>query len=292
MSRPAIFVSYRRRGDAAAVGRICDRLIDRFGSSSVFQDVNDIPAGADFGVHILEKIKECRVLLAMIDPHWGTSVLGKQHGRDWIREELEAAKHLRLHIVPVLLSNAKLPLENELPEGLRWLTSLEAIKVRNDRDFQADIQNLVEQLSQHVPTASNAKSAAAELWQELKDSEDVDALERFVETFNNTREAYDARRRLRHLKPVLAIRERMRPYDYWDELPEAASLVDFDLKAHFFETLQLVDDFLDAPSNGWSAEVERKCKYLHQLARDYEPYEGFGSDYHGYLCDRDERKIR
>jgi hypothetical protein len=262
MSRSAIFVSYRRHGEADAVGRICDRLIDRFGSSSVFQDVNDIPAGADFGVHILEKIAECRVLLAMIDPDWAASVLGKQHDQDWVREELVAAQHFGLLIVPVLLDNTQLPRANELPEPLRWLTSLEAVNVRGGRDFRTDFEHLAEQLSRHVPAKPGARGAAVDLWEELKSSVEVDALERFVETFNNTREAYDARGRLKQLKQVLKIRELMDPWNYSDcvEDEEQADL--------FFEVLKLVDDFLDAPATEWHVEVERERETLGQLARE------------------------
>ena len=40
-----IFISYRRRDTADVVGRVCDRLVARYGRNSIFLDVDDIPAG-------------------------------------------------------------------------------------------------------------------------------------------------------------------------------------------------------------------------------------------------------
>jgi hypothetical protein len=178
-----------------------------------------------------------------------------------------------------------MPRGNELPETLRWLALLEATKVRSGRDFRIDIDHLAEQLSRHVDAKSGERGAAADLWDELKLSENLDALERFVESFNNTRESYDARGRLKQLKQVLEIRERMEAWYRLDEIPdEDQAAEDF-----FFETLQLVDDFLDAPSTEWHAEIGRSSEILRDLAKDSEPYLGFCYDYDQY---HEERRLK
>lgn len=43
-----IFISYRRADSTYLIGRIRDRLIAAFGPQTVFRDLDDIPAGADF----------------------------------------------------------------------------------------------------------------------------------------------------------------------------------------------------------------------------------------------------
>lgn len=43
-----IFISYRRADSTYLIGRIRDRLIIAFGPQTVFRDLDDIPAGADF----------------------------------------------------------------------------------------------------------------------------------------------------------------------------------------------------------------------------------------------------
>jgi hypothetical protein len=47
-----IVISYRRSDSEVIAGRIRDRLAARFGDSSVFMDINDIPFGSDFRLHI------------------------------------------------------------------------------------------------------------------------------------------------------------------------------------------------------------------------------------------------
>ena len=66
-----IFISYRRVGTARSVsGRIYEHLVKWFGKSNVFKDVDDIPAGVNFGSYIQQSVRECAVMLVVIGPHW------------------------------------------------------------------------------------------------------------------------------------------------------------------------------------------------------------------------------
>lgn len=49
---PRIFISYRRSDSQGITGRIYDRLVEKFGERSVFQDVDDIPPGVDFRTYL------------------------------------------------------------------------------------------------------------------------------------------------------------------------------------------------------------------------------------------------
>ena len=67
---PRIFVSYRREDSIDATGRICDRLKEHFGREAVFLDVDAVPFGVDFRLHIEQEVGRCDVLLAIIGKGW------------------------------------------------------------------------------------------------------------------------------------------------------------------------------------------------------------------------------
>ena len=52
-----IFISYRRKGSEAITGRIRDRLVAHYGADSIFVDIDNIPAGADFRQRIAEVLE-------------------------------------------------------------------------------------------------------------------------------------------------------------------------------------------------------------------------------------------
>ena len=63
---PKIFISYRRDDTGDVAGRIHDHLVNAFGANQVFQDVDDIPAGADFPEYLSEQLAETDVVLVLI----------------------------------------------------------------------------------------------------------------------------------------------------------------------------------------------------------------------------------
>ena len=49
---PKIFISYRREDSQDFTGRLHDKLVDHFGETNVFFDVDSIPTGVDFRKHL------------------------------------------------------------------------------------------------------------------------------------------------------------------------------------------------------------------------------------------------
>lgn len=47
-----ILISYRREDSAHVTGRIYDRLVQQFGRTAVFKDVDSIPLGIDFRTYL------------------------------------------------------------------------------------------------------------------------------------------------------------------------------------------------------------------------------------------------
>jgi hypothetical protein len=145
----AIFISYRREDSSDVAGRIYDRLVAAFGKAAVFKDVDTLPLGDDFRVHLEEAVARATVVLAIIGPRWyGTQEQSSgakrlDSARDFVRIELSAALERRIPVVPVLVSGASMPDESELPDKLANLAYRNAIQVRPDPDFHSDVDRLV-----------------------------------------------------------------------------------------------------------------------------------------------------
>ena len=65
-----IIISYRRADSNAITGRIFDRLVARYGRDAVFRDIDNIPAGVDFRVHIADAVRDSDIMLAIVGPKW------------------------------------------------------------------------------------------------------------------------------------------------------------------------------------------------------------------------------
>ncbi|MCP4139095.1 MAG: hypothetical protein GY755_02200, partial [Chloroflexi bacterium] len=52
------------------LGRIYDRLVQKFGKETVFRDIHSIKSGVDFRKFINEQIVNCRVMLVFIGDKW------------------------------------------------------------------------------------------------------------------------------------------------------------------------------------------------------------------------------
>jgi hypothetical protein len=92
----------------------------------VFLDSESISAGADFVETLLDRVRRCDVLLALIGPDWLTA--SDRAGRrlidspaDWIRRELAAAFQSGVTVIPVLTDGAEFPREADLPDDIAAL---------------------------------------------------------------------------------------------------------------------------------------------------------------------------
>lgn len=137
-----IFISYRRDDSGWAASNIYSDLVRRF-RGKVFMDVDSIPVGADFVAHLQQQVDRCNVLVALIGENWATPRLRDR--RDFVRVEIERALDTGKPVVPVLLDDARMPSESEVPYGIDGLLSRQAIRLRRD-SYRIDFPHLVEQL--------------------------------------------------------------------------------------------------------------------------------------------------
>jgi hypothetical protein len=147
-----IFINYRRHDTIATAGRLFDRLALAFGNKQVFMDVEHIPAGADFTLHIEAELTKCGVLLALIGPHWldirdnfGSRRL--LDANDLVAKEIEVALHRGLNVIPVLVDGAAVPKLEDLPDALKPLVRRNAVELRNAQ-FGVDVDQLVVRISE------------------------------------------------------------------------------------------------------------------------------------------------
>lgn len=142
-----VFLSYRRSDSAEAAGRIYNALATELGKRHIFQDVNDIPLGADFQRVIAGAIRACAVQLIVIGPHWLDAV--NEHGQrrlldpnDIVRLEIETALKHNLHIIPLLVDGATMPARLSLPVSLQALTDLNGQVIRSGAAFEEDMRRI------------------------------------------------------------------------------------------------------------------------------------------------------
>jgi hypothetical protein len=143
-----ITISYRREDSGIIAGRIFDRLVEHYGTDTVFLlDIHNIPPGTDYRDYINEALSSTDVLLAVIGPDWaGKTPDGRiriAEPTDLVRMEVEVALRKKIPVVPVLVAKATMPNPNELPEALRGLAYHHAIKADAFEDFDDHLRRFL-----------------------------------------------------------------------------------------------------------------------------------------------------
>ena len=155
-----IFISYRREDSAYVAGILSNKIQGHFGKDSIFMDVDDIPFGVDFRKHISNAVGKCGILLALIGDLW-INVRDKDGRRridnptDFVRLEIDTALTRNIPVVPVLVGNALMPQENELPDPLKPLAYRNAAEIRSGRDLWHHIETLIRGIESQIQTETS-----------------------------------------------------------------------------------------------------------------------------------------
>ncbi|NJL18435.1 MAG: TIR domain-containing protein [Nitrospira sp.] len=142
-----IFISYRREDSAGWTGRLSEQLKARFGSKSIFMDIDTIAPGIDFTEALQNAVSSCDVLLAIIGPKWATATdkSGKprlEDPNDWVRAEVAAALKRKIRVIPVLVGGASVPTMDLLPDELDPLAQRQAHEL-TDKRWNFDVKELI-----------------------------------------------------------------------------------------------------------------------------------------------------
>jgi len=144
---PIVFISYRRSDTQMVAGRLREALARHFGGSAIFRDKDSIGAGEDWTRAIKSELTHDTVVIALIGPTWAAAK-GEDGRRrlddpaDWNRVELEEALRQGCRVVPLLVDEAKMPKEAEMPPSLAAISRTNALKLRDD-DWDSDVERLV-----------------------------------------------------------------------------------------------------------------------------------------------------
>jgi hypothetical protein len=128
-----------------------EKLTAHYGSESIFRDIDSIQPAANFRKVIGQTLRRSDLVIVLIGPRWRGPFDGKyriQDSHDWVRIEVETALQLDIPIIPVLIEGAAMPKSEEVPDSLKELTVIQAIKVDPGKDFQSQMKRLTDAIDQ------------------------------------------------------------------------------------------------------------------------------------------------
>lgn len=118
-----IFISCRRVDAEYAAGALGRELRRHFGDEQVFRDKEDVGGGVASSQEVLREIDRDSALLVLIGKDWLNAK--DAHGRrrldnsdDPLRPEIADGLRDGAAILPILLENAEMPSEEQLPSGI------------------------------------------------------------------------------------------------------------------------------------------------------------------------------
>jgi O-acetyl-ADP-ribose deacetylase (regulator of RNase III) len=151
---PAIFINYRAQRQAGHAALLDRELCRRFGADAVFCAPRSIPLGEDFSAEISRNLRMCAVLLAVIGPGWlsfGADDPSRLPGAvDWVRQEIADALAHQLRVIPVLVQDACMPDQGQLPADITALARCQAVHL-HDHSVDAGLARIIKEIGDLVP---------------------------------------------------------------------------------------------------------------------------------------------
>lgn len=149
-----IFLSYRRDESIDISDRMFDQLVSQFGERAVFKDIDSLPLGRDFRMHLRRELESCGVVIAVIGKTWATICDDAGAPRltsesDFVRLELEIALSRSIPVIPVLVGGATMPSPSQLPASIEALVYRHGVSVRSGPHFRSDMDALIRGLIHH-----------------------------------------------------------------------------------------------------------------------------------------------
>ena len=146
-----IFICYRREDGKWPAQWIYNDLVNHFGSESVVFDVDTIPLGTDFREYLNNQVSKCDILLAVIGDQWIELLKQRiDQPKDFVRIEIQAALERNIPVVPVLVGEAPVPNEKNLPPELVKLAYSQATEVHAGPDLQTHLKRLMSGLDRLI----------------------------------------------------------------------------------------------------------------------------------------------
>lgn len=143
-----IFINYRRDDDQNVVFGIANSLMREYGVDNIFYDRQKIPPTEVFTKKIDSALDDCAILLVIIGKQW-MNLLNQRLAtieKDYVILEIERAIQKGKFVLPILLDNTTMPSEIQLPQNIKALSNINAIKFSTG-DLHASTKVLIAELN-------------------------------------------------------------------------------------------------------------------------------------------------
>ncbi|WP_433360101.1 toll/interleukin-1 receptor domain-containing protein [Actinoplanes sp. CA-142083] len=135
-----VFINYRTGDESFAAVHLDDRLCERLGAENVFRDSRAIPPGKDFDRRIWDELSGCSLMIVVMGPRWLSERLHSE--ADYVRREIAFALAHGIDVMPVLVGDVALPMDEDLPEDIRPLRRRQYRRI-HARSAQADVDGVL-----------------------------------------------------------------------------------------------------------------------------------------------------
>jgi TIR domain len=131
-----IFISYRRQDCGNAAELMAQHLLRMKAVEQVFLDRESLAPGDAFRQSIADSIARSTHILVLIGKGWlGNSCVSSppriSNSDDFVRMEVRLALNSGRMVIPLLVDEAQMPTEAELPLDIVGLTALNAFEIRS-----------------------------------------------------------------------------------------------------------------------------------------------------------------
>jgi formylglycine-generating enzyme required for sulfatase activity len=165
------FLNYRRSDAEAWADRVFERLRAQLPNAAVFMDIDGhIPLGLPWATWLDSQVAACDLMLVLIGHTWAAEFQARSAPgqRDYVRVEIESALSRKIPVVPVFLGEAPIPSPGSLPESIRPLLELQAVRLQRT-SFEADAKNLIDGALRSIKLVrGEAAAMAGRIWVEAR----------------------------------------------------------------------------------------------------------------------------
>ncbi|WP_283133111.1 toll/interleukin-1 receptor domain-containing protein [Rhizohabitans arisaemae] len=146
-----VFINYRTGDGEKTAGTLATALSHRFGNDAIFHASSTIPPGSPYPKYLLNGVRGCAVLLAVVGPAWSRHP-GLHDESDWVRREILEALSAGKPVIPILDGRKTDRLNPaDLPAELARLAEMQSVCF-DLHDAQAGLTRIGNTVATRVPS--------------------------------------------------------------------------------------------------------------------------------------------